>query len=131
MKKEQLLAELMRQGDELDYRIRNGQEIIQREKENKWRKEVLEAKNEIDKDLWNRWLILLLKRMEFKGIFYGDVVSIGVSGKRPFGNSAHSRDIAETLGWEYEDGLSDKQDLLVSALWEDLPDFINNLIEKL
>lgn len=123
--------DLVKQRDEFDDRIRRVKETMQREKEIERERLASEARNEIHKDIWDRWLILLLKRMEFKGIFYGDIVSIGVEGKRPFGNSNWNRDIAETLGWEYEDGLSDKQSLLVSALWEDIPEFINNLIEKL
>ena len=38
--------------------------------------------------------ILLLQKMEFQHIYAGDVVFIGVEGKRPFGNSDVRKDVA-------------------------------------
>lgn len=54
--------------------------------------------------------IKLLQNMEFKGLWCGDIVSIGVDGKRPFGNSSIYTDIASILEWKLpNDYLSDKQ----------------------
>jgi len=38
--------------------------------------------------------VLLLQKMEFQHIYAGDVVFIGVEGKRPFGNSDVRKDVA-------------------------------------
>ena len=135
MKEEKLLQELIDKKNELEKRIQKGREIIENKKKLERQNLISEAKSKIDKELWNIWLLKLLKEMEFEGIFYGDLVSIGVEGKRPFGNSDSSGDIARILGWEceddLEDDLSDNQYCLIQAIWKDLPDFINNLIKSL
>lgn len=131
MKEEKLLQELIDKKNELEKRIQKGREIIENKKKLERQNLISEAKSKIDKELWNIWLLKLLKEMEFEGIFYGDLVSIGVEGKRPFGNSDSSGDIARILGWECEDDLSDNQYCLIQAIWKDLPDFINNLIKSL
>lgn len=130
MKEEKLLLELVRQRDDLEARIKKGRQIISDKRNEERLRLVLEQKSKIDKDVWDSWLLKLLQNMEFEGLFYGDSVSIGVDGKRPFGNSNSEGDIARILGWEYEDDLSDSQYLLVRALWKDLPDFLNNLIKE-
>jgi len=76
--------------------------------------------------------IKLLKRMEFEGIFYGDLVSIGVDGKRPFGNSHTYGDIAEILGWKKpNDDLSDEQQIEAERLMHELPLAVNEVIKAL
>lgn len=130
MKEEILLNELIQQREVLDERISKGKEIVEAIKRKKRQNEIENARAKIDDNIWNTWLLKLLKRMEFKGIFYGDRVSIGVSGKRPFGNSSIDKDIAEILDWNYEDDLSDEQYLLIKKLWEDLPIFLNKLIKN-
>lgn len=130
MKEEKLLLELVRQRDDLEVRIKKGRQIISDKRNEERQRLILEQKSKIDKDVWDSWLLKLLQNMEFEGLFYGDSVSIGACGKRPFGNSNSEGDIARILGWEYEDDLSDSQYLLVSAIWKDLPDFLNNLIKE-
>jgi len=76
--------------------------------------------------------IKLLKRMEFEGIFYGDLVSIGVGGKRPFGNSNTYGDIAEILGWEKpNDDLGNEQQIEAERLMHELPLAVNEIISSL
>ena len=130
MKEEILLNKLIQERKALDERISKGKEIVESLKRKKKQKEIENARAKIDNDTWNTWLLKLLKRMEFEGIFYGECVSIGVCGKRPFGNSSINEDIAEILNWNYEDELSDEQYLLIKKLWEDLPIYLNKLIEN-
>ena len=76
--------------------------------------------------------IKLLQRMEFEGIFYGDLVSIGVGGKRPFGNSNTYGDIAEILGWEKpNDDLGNEQQIEAERLMHELPLAVNEIISSL
>ena len=131
-KEEILLEELHNQRLELNDRIRNGEEIVSRIRKERKIKAQQIAKSKISKEIWDSWLLKLLKRMEFEGIFYNDIVSIGVDGKRPFGNSYINRDFVEILGWDWQDGkISDEQYHLINQLWEELPIFLNNIIRNL
>ena len=76
--------------------------------------------------------IKLLQRMQFEGIFFGDIVSIGVQGKRPFGNSNTYKDIAEILEWQLpNDNLSDEQQKKAERLMNELPIAINTLFRDI
>jgi hypothetical protein len=74
----------------------------------------------------------LLNRMEFEGIWLGDTVSIGVDGKRPFGNSNMYGDIAEILDWKLpNEDLSDEQREEADKLLQELPAVINAIFKNL
>ena len=61
----------------------------------------------------------------------GDTVSIGVCGKRPFGNSYYYDDIADILGWQKpNEELSDKQTERADQLLYELPFMLNNILEE-
>ena len=76
--------------------------------------------------------IKLLKRMEFRYFGTGDLVSIGVEGKRPFGNSSVYWDMARILGWKMEDDdPSEKQCERLERLMKELPLAVNSIIRKL
>ena len=71
----------------------------------------------------------LLRNMVFVGMYPGDSVSIGVDGKRPFGNSWPYSDVAEILGWELpNDDLSDDQQIAAAILMDELPLALNEII---
>ena len=75
--------------------------------------------------------IKLLQEMEFVAFPNGgDIVCLGVEGKRPFGNSRIGKDIARILGWELnEDGnLSPLQQKIADKLFSELPLAINQII---
>ena len=62
----------------------------------------------------------------------GDLVSIGVEGKRPFGNSSVYWDMARILGWKMEDDdPSEKQCERLERLMKELPLAVNSIIRKL
>jgi hypothetical protein len=79
--------------------------------------------------------ILLLKRMRFEGLWCGDTVSIGVNGKRPFGNSDVHHDVATILGWELDhdayDSVSTEQHDAAQRLLDELPLALNAIIAGL
>lgn len=132
MKEEILLNELYSERKKIDARISKGEEIIKNLKRKKRQEEIENTRAKIDDKTWDDWLLKLLKRMEFECIFYGDRVSIGVSGKRPFGNSSINEDIAKILGWnDDKNDLSEEQYLLIEKLWQDLPIFLNKLISNI
>lgn len=75
--------------------------------------------------------VKLLQHMHFEGIWFGDVVSIGVDGKRPFGNSNYRKDVARILEWELpNDDLSNEQEKHAEQLMEELPYALNILIGR-
>lgn len=127
-KEQELLNQLIQERNIIDERINNGKKIIEAMKLKEKQQKIENARAKIDNNVWDEWLLKLAKRMIFEGIFHGDLVSIGVCGKRPFGNSSINEDIAEILGWDYEDELSEEQYLLIEKIWEDLPVFLNKLI---
>ena len=72
----------------------------------------------------------LLRSMEFKGLWEGDLFSIGVNGKRPFGNSNIFMDIAKILRWrlsKYHDLSYDQEDD-ARKLLDELPIAVNYII---
>ena len=79
--------------------------------------------------------LLLLSRMNFKNFENGgDLVCLGVEGKRPFGNSNIDRDISEILDLknkenEYGDYLGDDSER-VYKLIEELPIAINYIMDR-
>jgi len=76
--------------------------------------------------------IKLLQNMEFRGLWYGATVSIGVDGKRPFGNSCTYSDIARILKWELpNDDLSDEQRQKADKLLDELPFVLNKVMQKI
>ena len=73
----------------------------------------------------------LLSNMDFKGMWYGDTVSIGADGKRPFGNSSVYSDVARILGWELpNDDLSNEQVKRAEELLDELPYALNKIIQS-
>lgn len=72
----------------------------------------------------------LLKEMEFSGIWYGDIVSIGADGKRPFGNSDMFDDVARILEWKLpNEYMSDEQREQAEILIDELPYALNEIIK--
>lgn len=118
----------MQKEQELLNQLIQERNIIEAMKLKEKQQKIENARVKIDNNIWDEWLLKLAKRMVFKDISHGDLVSIGVCGKRPFGNSSINEDIAEILGWDYEDELSEEQYLLIEKIWEDLPVFLNKLI---
>ena len=130
MNKEQIkehINNLEREKEELSRRIYKGETMI-----NDLERERLKIIEErIMFDGCNRDHLKLLKEMNFQGMWHGDLVSIGVCGKRPFGNSSYYHDIAEILGWELpNDDLSDKQQKEAENLLEELPFALNYIIRS-
>ena len=76
--------------------------------------------------------VLLLREMYFDGLWYGDDVSIGVDGKRPFGNSGDiHEDVARILGWEINDDYGELSGVQVEAaqrLLDELAMAVNAII---
>lgn len=73
--------------------------------------------------------IKLLREMEFEYLNLGDLVSIGVDGKRPFGNSDWRMDMAEILGWPLTDGeLTDGQRATADQIMLELAQAVNTII---
>lgn len=60
--------------------------------------------------------VLLLQKMEFQRIYAGDVVFIGVEGRRPFGNSDVRKDVARICKLDVDTD-SEK----IESLIEELP----------
>jgi len=79
--------------------------------------------------------IKLLKEMEFELMQQGDLVFIGVDGKRPFGNSDYYYDAAtRILGWKIDkkiDSLTNAQYKKLDKLFKELPLALNLIISKL
>ena len=76
--------------------------------------------------------IKLLKQMEFEGMWHADFVSIGASGKRPFGNSNILKDVARILEWKTEDAdeLTLTQDSQARKLLDELHLAVNAIIKQ-
>ena len=75
----------------------------------------------------------LIAKMRFDGMWYGDIVSIGVSGKRPFGTSSCLiSEVAEICGWEYDIDYDPSAELQqrVSRILDELPLAIACVIRK-
>lgn len=127
---EEALSKLKEERNKLQERIDCGTKAVNAMREAEECRIREEAKNKIKPEVWNSWLLKLAKSMEFKGIFHGDLVSIGADGKRPFGSSSWDYGVPEILEWNEEEISESKINKLISALLEELPDFINDLIQK-
>lgn len=78
--------------------------------------------------------IKLLKRMRFQLYEDTDLVSIGVDGKRPFGNSDWVGDIFDILGWEPtfdRNGMTDESEERALRIMAELPMALNAIIAGL
>lgn len=129
-KYKEILSSLRREKENIENRIAKGSKILQQEEYALQQEERANVRNSIEPEIWQNWLLVLLKNMQFEGIWYGDLVSIGVEGKRPFGSSSGDYDIPRILSWN-EDEMSEKKiQSLINALLDDLPNFLNDLIKK-
>ena len=71
----------------------------------------------------------LLANMYFQGMWNGDLVSIGVDGKRPFGDSDMYGCVAKILKWELpNEDLSDEQRKRADRLLDELPYVLNKIL---
>ena len=78
--------------------------------------------------------IALLQRMKFELHEGTDLVSIGASGKRPFGNSDWVEDIFDILGWPptYDrDGIDEASEAKARRIMAELPLALNAIIAGL
>lgn len=136
MEKEKIekhLAALRRERDTLEERIYKGEKMLRNQKEEEEKAIETKVKEDFVKNGVSEDCIKLLKEMEFRGLWRGDAVSIGVDGKRPFGNSFPEKDVAEILGWKEteEDGLLEQQGEKAWELMKQLPIAINQIIKNL
>ena len=78
--------------------------------------------------------IALLQRMTFELHEGTDLVSVGASGKRPFGNSDWVEDIFDILGWPptYDrDGIDEASEAKARRIMAELPLALNAIIAGL
>lgn len=123
------LDELAKRRQELEDELRDIAILMRthREREERRQQERLVRNFRLKKDH-----IKLLKRMEFVYFGKGDLVSIGVEGKRPFGNSSVYRDMAQILGWKFdeEEDLTQRQCDRLERLMKELPLALNRILKK-
>jgi|GEM_PF-2643637 len=122
------LETLINEKNKLEKRIYLGEEMLREIREKNNRDFDRSVEERFNRDGVSNDCLKLLKRMEFEGIWYGQAVSIGVCGKRPFGNSDIDKDVANILGWEYEDELTELQIERRDSLFRELPLAINYII---
>ena len=76
----------------------------------------------------------LISAMQFEGMWHGDVVSIGVDGKRPFGSSNDlTSNVAEILGWYDDDDDYEPSDEVcdrVARILDELPLAVNEVMRR-
>ena len=63
---------------------------------------------------------LKLLRKCYVGWYHGEFGDPGIDAKRPYGNSSVEYDIAEILGWEFDDELSEEQYREANKLHQEL-----------
>jgi TolA-binding protein len=120
----QVIPQLRELQERVEY-IQSQIESLERERKRRY-KEQLEKNFKLTDEH-----IKLLQNMQFEGLWLGDAVSIGVDGKRPFGNSNCYRDIAEILGWKLpNDTLSDEQQEKADRLLDELPLAVNHILKN-
>lgn len=74
--------------------------------------------------------LALLKAMEFERYDDGgDLVFIGVDGKRPFGNSDIYGDVAEILRWDDDEPFDQVE--AANQLFDELPVVLNSILSRL
>tara|TARA_R110000868_G_C10972986_1_gene771103 strand:+ start:7287 stop:7697 length:411 start_codon:yes stop_codon:yes gene_type:complete len=130
---EKHLTALRMEKDTLQKRIYKGEEMLRDQEISKEKAIETKVKEDFAKNGVSEDCIKLLKEMEFRGLWCGDTVSIGVDGKRPFGNSSATQDVGEILGWEgiEEYGLSGQQEKKAWELMRQLPMAVNQIIKNL
>jgi hypothetical protein len=128
-----LIKEMKMKEQEIQIEINKNKEVINGLEHQLW--EIKDnKKNERERFIRDNYKLKdehkkLLKRMEFKGIWYGDIVSIGADGKRPFGNSDMFDDVARILEWKLpNDYMSDEQREQAEILIDELPYALNEIL---
>jgi hypothetical protein len=132
-----LLLNLEKEKKEIESRICEGKRFCEKLENQIYYKRLEEIENNLGGELIERLTIKFLKRMEFENINYGDVVSVGASGKRPYGNSFIEGDIVECFKSEkkltdkyfvVDDYLSNKGWDLYSIIKHKIPYLLNKII---
>jgi|APGre2960657468_1045069.scaffolds.fasta_scaffold89377_2 hypothetical protein len=132
-----LLLDLEKQKKEIESRICKGKEICEKLENQIYYKRLEEIENNLEGELIERLTLKFLKRMEFENINYGQIVSVGASGKRPYGNSFIENDIVECFKSEkkltdesfvVDDYLSNKGWDLYNIIKHKIPYLLNKII---
>lgn len=96
-KAKNLLLDLRDQKQKIENRILEGENYCKNLENKIYYKKLEEITKNVGNELIDRLTFKFLKRMEFENINYGQIVSIGACGKRPYGNSDIENDILEVF----------------------------------
>jgi hypothetical protein len=132
-----LLLDLEKQKKEIESRICQGKEFCEKLENQIYYKRLEEIEKNLGGELIERLTLKFLKRMEFENINYGQIVSVGACGKRPYGNSSIENDIVEFFKSEkkltdesfvVDDYLSNKGWDLYNIIKHKIPYLLNKII---
>jgi hypothetical protein len=132
-----LLLDLEKQKKEIESRICEGKKFCEKLENQIYYKRLEEIQKNLGGELIERLTLKFLKRMEFENINYGQIVSVGACGKRPYGNSSIENDIVEFFKSEkklidesfvVDDYLSNKGWDLYNIIKHKIPYLLNKII---
>jgi uncharacterized protein YpiB (UPF0302 family) len=132
-----LLLDLKDQKQKIEGRILEGENYCKNLENKIYYKRLEEIQKNLGSELIERLTLKFLKRMEFENIDYGQIVSVGACGKRPYGNSSIENDIVEFFKSEkkltdesfvVDDYLSNKGWDLYNIIKHKIPYLLNKII---